>query len=350
MNLHETFLLECGICFSSAAADPVTMTCRAQHVFCFDCMFQYYRQNACTLNSLCCPSCRHEKGSLIVMKRIRDLSEAQQTTQESAKQEMQFMTGVQTKEYYDALPLLQTRFKNQFKNATNSSIIKVHQMSVFVQNYESLKRLREMPNVTKAAFDAVEWVSAEGRPMSKHQNGRSRANSTYLPRSRFSVDTHAWHGILPANRITSPRIIQTADLRSVLLAEIRQAVESAGSDGSLGDTQRAPAVAAPDVETAAVEDESETREPRTAENAAEDSEEQRALPLPRGAYLYMPPLSQNLDAIDLNIQGDLSSYLTAAAMQLFNSLSRRSGTDEERNENDSETESQIDQDQVEDSD
>lgn len=165
-------LMMCAVCYENAATDPVSMTCKAQHVFCFECIFNYFRSRAISLGSLSCPSCRHGNGSFLVMKRLKDLYHASQSGGTAAMSD-----AVNSSQYYDSLEILKNRFPRRFRYATDSCVVSAAQMSVFVQNYTVLQELLGAGDLTVDMIEEKSWRGPDGRLL-------PRRMSTRMPRPR----------------------------------------------------------------------------------------------------------------------------------------------------------------------
>ena len=154
-------MMLCAVCYEVAASDPVSMTCKAQHVFCFECIFSYFKSRAVSLESLSCPSCRHGNGSFLVMKRLKDLYKTarpravEENTMESAQPH--------SSQYFDSLIVLKNRFPRRFRHATDSCVVSASQMSLFVQNYDVLRELLGAGDLTVDMIEAKSWRGPDGR-------------------------------------------------------------------------------------------------------------------------------------------------------------------------------------------
>ena len=167
-NIRESLFL-CYICQESAEHDPVSMTCKAQHVFCFKCIFDFYKNHSENV-SLCCPTCRHGNGSFLVMSRLKQFGRtvlketdhlrrvlrSESKHQRHSEDESSSVGGatptsrntfgseephVHSSDFYVAIPDLQRKFPFKFKQSTQSCLITTRQMLLFVHNRELLALL-----------------------------------------------------------------------------------------------------------------------------------------------------------------------------------------------------------------
>lgn len=179
-------LLLCYICQSPAISDPVSMTCKSQHVFCFTCIFDYYSRCS-NQGNLCCPNCRHGNGSFLVMSRLKRVcnlvlegEEDETSSSNSGSSERTIQTS---DEYYTFLPDLARRFPRRFRHSAESCVITTSQMLLFINNYNLLKLLRERSdNALPMWRDAAGDVIAT-RPESLRFRRSVRRSSSFNPRT-----------------------------------------------------------------------------------------------------------------------------------------------------------------------
>ena len=146
---------ECLIC-RDMCSDPVRMTCAGQHVFCFHCMFKNFEYRK--FEELCCPTCRHPSGSLIMEKKLGDISASVialgkmavpsspsvlsdsvvHTGNSKNKEVANYVPHPTTQMYMIMIPVLKLIFIEQFERAEGSCVITAVQMALFVKNYEAL--------------------------------------------------------------------------------------------------------------------------------------------------------------------------------------------------------------------
>lgn len=157
------FETQCGVCYGDAAIDPVSMTCKAQHLYCFPCVFQYYKCKVGNLDTISCPHCRHGNGSLIVHRKMAKAlkpldsvcrSPCSSKTHENDEEEQ---SKPASDDYFAALPDLTRRFPRTFRYSLDSCIITTDQMMYFVNNYEALRNLRLYDPASGLPEPGVTW-------------------------------------------------------------------------------------------------------------------------------------------------------------------------------------------------
>lgn len=180
-TLREDILL-CYICQSSAEDDPVSMTCKSQHVFCFSCIYDYY-SNCQNENVLSCPNCRFGNGSFLIMSRLKRACDVMLKDEPKEEEEENEREIASSKQFFLALPDLKRRFPRKFRHSMESCVVTTQQMMLFVKNHELLNRLRNRNN-----DHVFQWRDSNGNLIpTRSQRQRSRTSRT-LP--RFSVPTN----------------------------------------------------------------------------------------------------------------------------------------------------------------
>lgn len=140
-------VLECCVCLEPAVEDPVCMTCKAQHVLHFQCLFDFYDKRSDPSSPVSCPLCRHGNGSFIVLKRLKQLlgvlKPAWAAYPKEGDNDSPEETPPSSQLYYHSLRYLGIRFPRTYRLATDSCVIDVIQMSIFVNNFDVLLRVLE---------------------------------------------------------------------------------------------------------------------------------------------------------------------------------------------------------------
>lgn len=160
---------QCGICMETLC-DPVQMTCEGQHLFCFDCMFHYFKVRP--LDEINCPNCRHGNGSVILVnKMVQALLEKNDIRLSGSR------VGLVTSQVYNRLkPYLARRFPVKMMHSAGSCVILSEQFALFARNYETLldveSRLPCLPQSRK-------WHDEYGRLINARRQGNS--SMTMLP-------------------------------------------------------------------------------------------------------------------------------------------------------------------------
>lgn len=159
--------LECGVCYLDASKDPVSMTCRAQHIYCFSCMFQYFKCKVGNMDTISCPHCRHGNGCLIVHGKMASVMSplgyfnmvkpSSSDTMEPKDNESVNKVIPNSNEYFMSLPDLSRRFPRTFRLSENSCVITTEQMLYFVNNHTILKALREYDGMSGEPEPEVTW-------------------------------------------------------------------------------------------------------------------------------------------------------------------------------------------------
>ena len=145
MDTIKSDVLMCSICLESVTDDPICMTCKAQHTFYFQCMFDYYFNRRGNIDCISCPTCRHGNGSFIVMKRLRSVmnvltsagegsSHGSRASNDGAEHEDD--SPVVSDCYYEAVPLMQKRFPD-------SCVVTNKQVAIFANNAALIRTLLE---------------------------------------------------------------------------------------------------------------------------------------------------------------------------------------------------------------
>lgn len=118
---------ECMVCIGPAR-DPVVLHCRGQHVICFGCVFDMYRQDAL---SKTCPACRGGDGGFTMASRW--LGGGDEDEDESRPG---------SAAYYKHAPVLQ-RFFAAFDGAGASSRVTSDQMALFARHFAAVQAAGE---------------------------------------------------------------------------------------------------------------------------------------------------------------------------------------------------------------
>ena len=156
----------CGIC-SNTVSSPVRMTCEGEHLFCFGCIFDYYK--ARPASEINCPNCRHGNGSIVICNKLYRLLQVYNNT---LPEENKFIASdtnegtdedterpITTADYRRLFPSLKRRFPVAMENSMGSSVILSAQMGLFVRNYETLLAITGR---TPPPPEGREWVDEEG--------------------------------------------------------------------------------------------------------------------------------------------------------------------------------------------
>ncbi len=180
----ETLL--CNTCLGSAKADPVTMTCKKQHVFCFSCVFEYYKLRQIDVDILSCPTCREGNGSFIVQHMVRELGKELETLvdEETANQNAG-CTDKKSDDFYMAVPDMKRRFPKMFEKDPGC-IILVEQFAIYVNNFDVLAMLRDpSTNFTEEPVWYNELGNEVTRPRRGTASARRRGNAERAMSSSF---------------------------------------------------------------------------------------------------------------------------------------------------------------------
>ena len=171
--------ISCRICLDEVAIDPVSATCQSQHIVCFKCVFGNYRYNINNQQVLACPECRHGPGSLIVHPHISTL--AKEILDRRGKPVASVVTDDRptSKEYFCSIDDLSKRFPEEFAKASNSCIITVDQMALFVCNYKLLKRIR--CDATASGINENDGTGDGGREIYRWRNKYNSLLPTLIP-------------------------------------------------------------------------------------------------------------------------------------------------------------------------
>ena len=129
----------CGIC-ANLVVDPVQMTCEGEHLFCFNCMFEYFEARA--TSEINCPNCRHGNGSFFFVNKIVKLlviyNEVVPIADKILGLEYFEQPLVQSSDYRRLLPILTRRFPIIMGAAKGSCVVTNIQMGLFARNYKTL--------------------------------------------------------------------------------------------------------------------------------------------------------------------------------------------------------------------
>ena len=188
----------CGIC-ANLVVDPVQMTCEGGHLFCFNCMFEYYRVRA--TSEINCPNCRHGNGSFFltcgkIVKLLLMYNDVVPITDKIIGLEYFEPPAVQSSDYKRLLPVLSRRFPIIMEDAKGSAVITNVQMGLFARNY---KVLLAVESGVSPSEKGRRWVNEEGHPMRRTS---SNAIAAY-PRVNFVRNG------TPMTQDTLPEVVTT---------------------------------------------------------------------------------------------------------------------------------------------
>lgn len=154
-------LMECAICHETASRDPVSMGCNAQHVYCFGCVFQYFKSmNGAPVS---CPQCRGGDGTFVVMSRLKKLMDACHPPGGNGDQRLydgEFTDIPTSGDYFVSAQYLREMFPQRFSGAEETCIVTPMQMRYFVQNFNTLRRL--LAAQTTIEDPSLVWRSYNG--------------------------------------------------------------------------------------------------------------------------------------------------------------------------------------------
>lgn len=121
--------MQCSICQENVV-EPVRLTCRASHSFCFGCILDYIENNKELKN---CPSCRG--GGKYILLPDKDSSE--ENSQGSTSNEVTFKS---LKNFHNSLPILQ-----KIKNIeSNSCLISDDILYLYISNKDQIELINEI--------------------------------------------------------------------------------------------------------------------------------------------------------------------------------------------------------------
>lgn len=174
-------VMECAICHDTAASDPVAMECKAQHVYCFGCVFQYFK--SMRGNPVSCPQCRQGNGTFVIMSRLKkvmDLCCPVNSQGDRRLSSEEFQDVPTSLEYFNSIEYLSEMFPQRFRESGGVSIVNPMQMRYFVQNFDSLKRL--LSGETTIEDPNIAWRSYNGNllpfNLAVHASNSRRARET----------------------------------------------------------------------------------------------------------------------------------------------------------------------------
>lgn len=183
--MEEENIPSCGICLLSLV-DPVSMTCKGQHMYCFSCIFGYYKSKSSVLNRVCCPECRLGNGAIILHTVYGEMLKVWGN---NTKDEVNRIEGsVVSSEYFKALPDLKRQFPLVFGDANDNCIITPEQMCLFVNNYELLNKLQLG---AEEETEGMNWKNKFGGDMKDRDQNRSI--DRFLVASSVSSSTNRNH-------------------------------------------------------------------------------------------------------------------------------------------------------------
>ena len=173
----------CGIC-SNTVTSPVRMTCEGEHLFCFGCIFDYYK--ARPASEINCPNCRHGNGSVLICNKLNKLLHMYHDALPEADR-FELANNITNEErvvtitdYRRLFPSLCRRFPVAMEESAGSSVILGLQMGLFVRNYNTLI---DVEQGTPPPLEGREWFDEEGQLMRRMPLG-----TPVLPRITLMAD------------------------------------------------------------------------------------------------------------------------------------------------------------------